>query len=476
MTKYLVLLLLPIFAFAAQIENTMDAIKIPSINFSKTPLAQTVSTLNVLSKDADPNKRGIILIIEDPETMIHSVTASATNISYRAALDLILNGSNFHYSIEGSIILIRRRDLDSGSNSAKIGVEVISGEKKEAVYTIEVEDTSSGRKQKKAGTGFLAGIKGRSFIVTNQHVVDGVCDASQITVLNLRGERVNTGRAWAAVDHDLIIIEAISGVSESYRYEFHPDIQKIKRGDSVIAIGNPLGGGTILEAKGSVVGLGPRKVELDISVFGGNSGGPVIHNSSDYVVGIVTEGKLVAGDIFTKISKDRSDSPINTLIRIYSTRFDSISKWEEISWIEWGNQKKNLGLHIKRLQAFWALANSSTDPFTSNRDRVIEIPEIWDAFQRFERERQNARSREQADSNLKFMVRTIDALFAPGGSFRSDLNKSKTYFYSWNQNQRYEYPFSIELIEDAYAEAYKHWTLNKETIFHELKLRSGEGM
>ena len=342
---------------------------------------------------------------------------------------------------------------------------------------IKATDTTTGLSVQRAGTGFLAKIKEKAFIVTNQHVIDGVSTASELKIYKLDGSEIKTGRVWAAVDHDIALIECSSSEdSDDYTWEFDPDTLTVKSGDSVVAIGNPLGGGTLLESKGKVVGLGPRSLELDIAVFPGNSGGPVFLPASGKVIGIVTMAKAVSKDWFSRLSAQRPYSPIQRGMRIFATRFDTISTWQEVRWPEWAAQKKALETHVKRLWAFWSIANTSAQAFTINRNRIIEVPELWNLYQNYELQMTRAQSDGDQISQIKFMVMAMDAYFSPHGAFRSELKKLNESAYSWNKTQRTDYPWSIEFLEHRYQEAYHLWELNRETIQHALKLKDREGI
>jgi len=337
---------------------------------------------------------------------------------------------------------------------------------------IEAKDTTTVPFEKKEGTGFLAEIKGRTFIVTNQHVIDGVAQASDLKVHKLDGSEMKIGRVYAAVDHDLALLECLLPKDDhDYRWEFIPDTSTLQSGDAVVAIGNPLGGGTLLESKGSILGIGPRLIELNIAVFHGNSGGPVFLPSSGKVIGIVTKGESVSqDDWFDRISAQRPDSPIRGDVRTFATRFDSISAWQEVRWPEWAAQKKALETHVKRIRALWSIAKTSVTAFTIERDQVIEVPELWSLYQNYELQMTRAKGVDEKIALIKFMIMAMDGLCSPHGAFRSELETLKKSAYSWNKTQRTDEPWSVEFLEQRYQETYLRWKLNRETIQQQLKL------
>ena len=470
-------ILFPLILIAGPAEDAITSIRLPALNFKDAPISLVVSTLNALSRDADPARKGIKLLVLEPEGIDQRFTLSVSNVSYRTALELILKGTNLEYKIEGSLIVIQKinpGDLTSRSNQSQSnrGLDFTSTEQKNSVFTIKVTDRTSGVTEIGAATGFLARIKGRSFIVTNQHVIDGAAGPNAIEIRGLAGAEVTIGRVWVGVSHDLAMMEVLTPMDGYYHFQFHSALQEIKRGDSVIVVGNPLGGSTILESKGTVVGIGPRRVELDISVFNGNSGGPVIHLASDFVVGIVTSGEIVRGSIFTEIAKKRSDSPIANDLRIYSTRFDSIESWEEVKWDKWIGQKIELIKQVNRLNAFWAFLNSgSADPFVSNKETIVKSPEIWRIYEKYVSDLATAGNQLEINSAVEFVSMSIEAALAPRGSFRSEFRKRSSDFYSWNYELRSGYPYNTSRLEVAYEEAYLEWSTRREIIAQSLRFR-----
>ena len=146
---------------------------------------------------------------------------------------------------------------------------------------------SPDRKTRSQGTGFIVDPAG--FIVTNVHVIQG---AEEIRV------RLSDDREFAAkvvgkdpkMDLALIKLEGASGLSAAVL----GDSDRLRVGDSVLAIGNPFGLGHtvtlgITSAKDRSIGAGPYDafIQTDASINPGNSGGPLF-NLKGEVVGIPT--------------------------------------------------------------------------------------------------------------------------------------------------------------------------------------------
>jgi Do/DeqQ family serine protease len=151
------------------------------------------------------------------------------------------------------------------------------------------------REQKWLGSGFVIEYKGKDYILTNNHVVQG---AEQLTV-SLSDERKFSGNDLEVIGRDPETEVAVIRVRKGGDL---PDIKPgsvdgLSVGDWVIAIGNPFGlFGTVtagvVSAKGrSAVSLSRNMyadfIQTDAAINQGNSGGPLI-NSRGEVVGVNT--------------------------------------------------------------------------------------------------------------------------------------------------------------------------------------------
>ena len=133
--------------YSAQVDDAMNRIRIPSINFSQTSISKVVSTLNSISKDVDSEKEGVNLVILEPENIDYKVSASVQNISYKAALELILKGSNLEYKVAANFVIIQKIIKDTAATSSNIhgNLEMASQEQKRAIFTIKIKDRASPR-------------------------------------------------------------------------------------------------------------------------------------------------------------------------------------------------------------------------------------------------------------------------------------------------------------------------------------------
>jgi len=132
------------------------------------------------------------------------------------------------------------------------------------------------------GTGFI--ITSDGFSVTNAHVLAGARKAEAVTselkVIDLE-----------LIGYDTILDIALLKIEGTYPYLELGDSDKVKVGEGVIAIGNPLGlSFSVTEGIVSAVdrpgsNLIPAYIQTDAALNPGNSGGPLI-NTNGQVIGI----------------------------------------------------------------------------------------------------------------------------------------------------------------------------------------------
>ncbi|MBI4954686.1 MAG: Do family serine endopeptidase [Myxococcales bacterium] len=147
-----------------------------------------------------------------------------------------------------------------------------------------------------AGTGFIVDAAG--YVVTNAHVVE---DADQVKV-RLADDRVLDADVVGRdrkVDLALLKLRA----AENLPAVALGTAEKLRVGESVLAVGNPFGLGQtvtlgIVSAKARTIGAGPYDdfIQTDASINPGNSGGPLF-NLRGEVVGINTAIRAGANGI-----------------------------------------------------------------------------------------------------------------------------------------------------------------------------------
>lgn len=173
------------------------------------------------------------------------------------------------------------------------------------------------------GSGFLAEMDGRTFVMTNQHVVQGVA-ARDVRILFPDGQPCRPFAAEIATGGplDLIRLEV-----RTDRKPLKISSRPVKVGDAVCAIGNSLAAGVITASEGKVLGAGALDIETDCEFVPGNSGGPLVDAAGE-VVGTPT--RLLFGDRSGLSKGTRYESP-----RRFSTTIRPEQKWMPVrDWKE----------------------------------------------------------------------------------------------------------------------------------------------
>jgi len=137
------------------------------------------------------------------------------------------------------------------------------------------------------GSGFFISEDG--YVVTNNHVIKG---GSEYTVIMSDGEELKAELIGADQRTDVAVLKV--NEKRKFTYVDFADDTKVRIGDWVIAIGNPMGlGGTVttgvVSARGRDMGASSYNdfIQIDAAINPGNSGGPSF-NLNGQVVGINT--------------------------------------------------------------------------------------------------------------------------------------------------------------------------------------------
>jgi S1-C subfamily serine protease len=171
-----------------------------------------------------------------------------------------------------------------------------------SVVSVEVRTGDTGD----TGSGVV--IDGRGYVLTNNHVVSQAATDStaQLTLVFSNGKRVPATVVGRDPESDLAVIKAkVSGATVAQL----GDSSKVQVGDSVVAIGSPLGlAGTvttgIVSAKDRPVRLTGGEsdtnavidaLQTDAAINPGNSGGPLV-NAAGAVIGINSAIRTLGGD------------------------------------------------------------------------------------------------------------------------------------------------------------------------------------
>jgi len=185
------------------------------------------------------------------------------------------------------------------------------------------------------GTGFLVKTADGPAVVTNNHVVRA---NTNLKILTTTGAQIKILGLKGASDRDLVMFKI---QDDHYTYfDLAPDVASIaETGDTVITPGNSEGGEVMLNTKGTVLGIGPERVEISNPIYHGNSGGPVYHVKSGKVLAVVTQAmKVDTSNDIDKASFENKGSAISGAMRYFGLRVDNVSKWETYDWNRFLNE------------------------------------------------------------------------------------------------------------------------------------------
>ncbi|MGI6108577.1 MAG: S1C family serine protease [Eubacteriaceae bacterium] len=189
--------------------------------------------------------------------------------------------------------------IDSGDYQSEVeAVAQIVPQSVVGVYTVGTETTSnafgqnSSQQYSATGSGFIVTTDG--YIVTNQHVVTD--NPSSITVSLADDSEYDAKVVWSDSSLDLAVLKINASGLQAVTLG---DSSTCKVGETVIAIGNPLGldysrsvtSGIISALNRSLVVdnnlVAEDLIQTDAAINSGNSGGPLVNGSGE-VIGINT--------------------------------------------------------------------------------------------------------------------------------------------------------------------------------------------
>ena len=171
-----------------------------------------------------------------------------------------------------------------------------------------------------AGSGFIAGIGGANYLITNAHVAAAVKGAA---FKSLDGSQIQAGAPSVAVDHDIFRMALPPG-GKPFELMEHVDANAAI-GDDIVVLGNAEGAGVINTIKGRIVGIGPNLIEVDATFVPGNSGSPIVHLKTGKVIGVATYALIRKYEATTK-------EPVKEpVIRRFGYRIDSVTSWQPVN-------------------------------------------------------------------------------------------------------------------------------------------------
>jgi len=195
-----------------------------------------------------------------------------------------------------------------------------------------------------AGTGFIASHNGKIYLFSNVHVLMG---NANMRFLNNRGEAFYPVAMEAASDRDVVRLTLRTPPRHSLKIDT-PGAVNVP----VAVCGNAEGEDVMRSVGGTIVGVGPIKIETDAQFVRGHSGSPIL-TSDGRVLGIATYVKRGNPDWVS------TNTPFS-VTRRFGYRLDNIKSWIKVdpAWFkseaEFLRQREEKLYQLTALLDIWA--------------------------------------------------------------------------------------------------------------------------
>lgn len=206
--------------------------------------------------------------------------------------------------------------------------------------------------EKSIGTGFIAEMRGRTFLITNIHVLGVARNASIQTSDGVDVELPSYGFVSRARDVAIVPIEwegPTLPLSQSLNFD------EVETGDEVAIIGHPEGAG-VKRLKGSLRSLNEDELEVAMKSVPRSSGSPLMHQELGNVIGILSHYRdLTPAEASLRRewgSKGESGrlKPVVRDIRSFCSRLDGEVEWRQVTLVDLYSQAETYHRYEDRSQ------------------------------------------------------------------------------------------------------------------------------
>ncbi len=220
-------------------------------------------------------------------------------------------------SLEARIVRLKRELVEAEAELAK---------RDEAMPVVVDTQISSGAlvvisSEQSEGSGFVAEMRGRTFLITNIHVLGGARGASIQTLDGVEFTLPSYGYLSRRRDIAIVPIEwdgPTLPMSHSLSFD------EVGIGQAVTVMGNSDGARVVSRLKGEVCGIGPNELEVSAKFVPGNSGSPIVHDELGKVIAIASHLKDFSAK--TKWTEDSEKADI----RRFGYRLDGEIEWGQV--------------------------------------------------------------------------------------------------------------------------------------------------
>lgn len=180
-----------------------------------------------------------------------------------------------------------------------------------------------------AATGFLGKMDGKTYIISNLHVL-GEMKNAKITTID--GKEVRLPKTCFLQKGFDVFLAELDEVPEGVSpLEISKNVMTdTNLKDDLVVSGNSQGGNVMRNIEGTLLAVGPKLLETDCNFYKGNSGSPVIHRDSGKVVGVVSYIMTIDDDLSTRITRKSKAKNFN--MRFFAYRLDTMDDKTEIPY------------------------------------------------------------------------------------------------------------------------------------------------
>lgn len=180
-----------------------------------------------------------------------------------------------------------------------------------------------------AATGFLGKMDGKTYIISNLHVL-GEMKNAKITTID--GKEVRLPKTCFLQKGFDVFLAELDEVPEGVSpLEISKNVMTdTNLKDDLVVSGNSQGGNVMRNIEGTLLAVGPKLLETDCNFYKGNSGSPVIHRDSGKVVGVVSYIMTIDDDLSTRITRKSKAKNFN--MRFFAYRLDTMDEKTEIPY------------------------------------------------------------------------------------------------------------------------------------------------
>ena len=179
-----------------------------------------------------------------------------------------------------------------------------------------------------SGSGFFIRREGKCYVVTNNHVI---LELHKPNIRGVNGETIPFKQILSATDRDLAFIP-IEAQYATGAFDIEEHVDDIWPNEPITCLGDSEGIGVIVACNGKFLGLGATTFEVDALFVQGNSGGPIIRDKSQNVVGVATMvTSLRDTRWWTRGTRFANEG--GNAARRFATRLDNID-WNSLMYLE----------------------------------------------------------------------------------------------------------------------------------------------